>query len=77
MNGRRSDSSLYDYGLATYEAADTFDQTHAEGFVRLWGLGVQTWAARQGGDVTAARQGGDVTAARQGGDVTAARQGGE
>jgi argininosuccinate synthase len=48
VTGRRSDTSLYDYGLATYEAADTFDQSHAEGFVRLWGLGVQTWAAKQG-----------------------------
>jgi argininosuccinate synthase len=48
VSGRRSPHSLYDYGLATYEAADTFDQAHAEGFVRLWGLGVQTWAAKQG-----------------------------
>jgi argininosuccinate synthase len=48
VTGRRSPYSLYDYGLATYEAGDTFDQTHAEGFVRLWGLGVQTWAATQG-----------------------------
>ncbi len=45
--GRRSDYSLYDYGLATYDAADSFNHEHAEGFVRLWGLGVQTWAARQ------------------------------
>jgi argininosuccinate synthase len=37
--GRRSDVGLYDCSLATYEAA--------EGFVRLWGLGVATWAARQ------------------------------
>jgi argininosuccinate synthase len=48
VTGRRSDSSLYDYGLATYDAADSFDHTHAEGFVRLWGLGIETWAARQG-----------------------------
>ncbi|MGH9067187.1 MAG: argininosuccinate synthase [Acidimicrobiales bacterium] len=47
--GRRSPVSLYDYELATYEAADAFDQSLSEGFVRLWGLGVQTWAARQGG----------------------------
>jgi argininosuccinate synthase len=47
--GRRSDVSLYDYGLATYDDADTFNHADAEGFVRLWGLGVQTWAARQGG----------------------------
>jgi argininosuccinate synthase len=45
--GRRSDVSLYDYALATYEAADRFRHQDAEGFVRLWGLGVATWAARQ------------------------------
>jgi len=45
--GRRSPVSLYDYDLATYEAADRFEHHHAEGFVRLWGLGVETWAARQ------------------------------
>ncbi len=47
VTGRRSEHSLYDYGLATYDAADSFDHRHAEGFVRLWGLGVQTWAAQQ------------------------------
>lgn len=47
--GRRSPESLYDYGLATYDAADSFRHSDAEGFVRLWGLGVQTWAKRQGG----------------------------
>jgi argininosuccinate synthase len=47
--GRRSDHSLYDYGLATYDAADAFRHEDAEGFVRLWGLGIETWAARQGG----------------------------
>ncbi|MCC5952366.1 MAG: argininosuccinate synthase [Acidimicrobiia bacterium] len=46
--GRRSDASLYDYGLATYDAEDSFNHADAEGFVRLWGLGLQTWAARQG-----------------------------
>jgi argininosuccinate synthase len=46
--GRRSPESLYDYGLATYDAADSFRHQDAEGFVRLWGLGVQTWAAKQG-----------------------------
>ena len=45
--GRRSDVALYDYGLATYEAADRFHHEDAEGFVRLWGLGVETWAERQ------------------------------
>ncbi|HUF33125.1 MAG TPA: argininosuccinate synthase [Acidimicrobiales bacterium] len=46
--GRRSPVGLYDYDLATYEAADSFRHEDAEGFVRLWGLGVKTWAARQG-----------------------------
>jgi argininosuccinate synthase len=45
--GRRSDVGLYDYSLATYEAADRFRHQDAEGFVRLWGLGVATWARRQ------------------------------
>ena len=48
VEGRRSPYSLYDYGLATYDAADSFRHEDAAGFVRLWGLGVQTWAARQG-----------------------------
>jgi argininosuccinate synthase len=45
--GRRSDVGLYDYTLATYDAADSFRHSDAEGFVRLFGLGIQTWAARQ------------------------------
>ena len=45
--GRRSEVGLYDYSLATYEAADRFRHQDAEGFVRLWGLGVATWAAKQ------------------------------
>jgi argininosuccinate synthase len=57
--GRRSEHSLYDYGLATYDAADAFRHEDAEGFVRLWGLGIETWAARQGGPGTESqRQGG-------------------
>ncbi len=46
--GRRSPESLYRYELATYEAEDAFNHKDAEGFVRLWGLGVETWARRQG-----------------------------
>ena len=45
--GRRSPWSLYDYGLATYDAADTFKHADSEGFVKLWGLGIETWAAKQ------------------------------
>jgi argininosuccinate synthase len=36
--GRRGEGSLYDFGLATYDTGDTFDQTLAKGFVQLWGL---------------------------------------
>ncbi|HXW32806.1 MAG TPA: argininosuccinate synthase, partial [Acidimicrobiales bacterium] len=49
VSGRRSPVSLYDHDLATYDAGDTFQHGDAEGFVRLWGLPVATWAARQGG----------------------------
>ena len=48
VTGRRSPHSLYDYGLATYDAGDSFRHQDSEGFVRLWGLGIQTWAAIQG-----------------------------
>jgi len=46
--GRRSPRALYDYGLATYDAADTFRHSDSEGYIRIYGLGVKTWAARQG-----------------------------
>jgi len=56
--GRRSDVGLYDHDLATYEAADRFRHEDAEGFVRLWGLGVETWAAKQAAPWTeSAKQG--------------------
>ncbi len=48
VTGRRAPKSLYDYGLATYDAADRFRHADSEGFVRLWGLGVQTWSGIQG-----------------------------
>lgn len=38
VTGRRSDASLYDYALATYDSDDVFDQSLAKGFVELWGL---------------------------------------
>ena len=48
--GRRAPKSLYDYGLATYDSEDSFRHEDSAGFVRLWGLGIETWAARQGAD---------------------------
>jgi argininosuccinate synthase len=46
--GRRSTSSLYDLSLATYGGEDAFDQSHAEGYLRLYGLPLKVWAATQG-----------------------------
>ena len=45
--GRRSAAALYDLSLATYGAEDAFDQSHARGFVRLWGLPLRVWSSRQ------------------------------
>ncbi len=45
--GRRSESSLYDFALATYDVGDQFDQSEARGFVNLWGLPSRVWAARE------------------------------
>lgn len=42
--GRRSSYSLYDYGLATYDAADTFNRDSAAGFIDLHGLSTRVWA---------------------------------
>jgi argininosuccinate synthase len=50
VTGRRSPHSLYDYGLATYDAGDRFRHEDSEGFVRLWGLGIETWASIQGAE---------------------------
>jgi len=46
--GRRSDDSLYDRALATYDADDTFDHAAAVGFTRIFGLPLRTEAARHG-----------------------------
>ncbi len=46
VTGRRSDASLYDFGLATYDEGDMFDQSLAKGFVELWGLPSRLAAAR-------------------------------
>ncbi len=38
VTGRRSEQSLYNFDLATYDEGDKFDQSLAKGFVDLWGL---------------------------------------
>jgi argininosuccinate synthase len=35
---RKSEFSLYDFNLATYDAADTFDHRAGESFCKIWGL---------------------------------------
>ncbi len=42
--GRTSPFALYDHGLATYGLGDTFDHSAAEGFIKIWGLPVETAA---------------------------------
>jgi argininosuccinate synthase len=46
--GRKAESSLYDLSLATYGGEDAFDQSDAEGYVRLFGLPLKVWSAKQG-----------------------------
>jgi argininosuccinate synthase len=46
VTGRRSEASLYDFNLATYDAGDTFDQSLAKGFVELHGLPSKVAAVR-------------------------------
>ncbi|GAA4285042.1 argininosuccinate synthase [Brevibacterium daeguense] len=44
--GRRSETSLYDFNLATYDEGDTFDQSSARGFIDIYGLASKQAAAR-------------------------------
>ena len=47
VTGRESDYSLYDYGLATYDAADTFNHAAAKGFIDLYCLSTKVWATNR------------------------------
>jgi argininosuccinate synthase len=47
VNGRRSDTGLYDFNLATYDEGDTFDQSAARGFIEIYGLAAKQAAARE------------------------------
>lgn len=46
VTGRKSDTSLYDFNLATYDAGDTFNQADARGFIQITGLTSKLAAAR-------------------------------
>ena len=49
VTGRRSELSLYDFNLATYDEGDVFDQSHARGFIELYGLSSKIAARRDAG----------------------------
>ena len=46
--GRKAPEALYQLQLATYGKGDTFDQSAAAGFIKLWGQGVRTASMVQG-----------------------------
>ncbi|NYI04041.1 argininosuccinate synthase [Allostreptomyces psammosilenae] len=46
VTGRRSQESLYDFNLATYDTGDTFDQSQAKGFIEIYGLSSKIAARR-------------------------------
>ncbi|MDT0449779.1 argininosuccinate synthase [Streptomyces hesseae] len=46
VTGRRSEQSLYDFNLATYDTGDTFDQSMSKGFIEIFGLSSKIAAKR-------------------------------
>ena len=64
--GRKSPNALYETGLATYDAGDQFDHSAAEGFIKIWGLPLETTARqsrrRAEASAAAAPQAGGSTA---------------
>ncbi|MFF3732235.1 argininosuccinate synthase [Streptomyces sp. NPDC002476] len=46
VTGRKSEQSLYDFNLATYDTGDTFDQSKAQGFIEIFGLSSKIAAKR-------------------------------
>jgi argininosuccinate synthase len=45
--GRFSERSLYSHALATYGEGDQFDQSAAQGFIKLWSLPLEVQAQAQ------------------------------
>ena len=46
VTGRRSETGLYDFAMATYDEGDMFDQSQAKGFIEIYGLAAKQAAAR-------------------------------
>lgn len=49
VTGRRSEQSLYDFNLATYDTGDSFDSSQAKGFIEIWSLPSKISARRSHG----------------------------
>ncbi|MDO5492235.1 MAG: argininosuccinate synthase [Nesterenkonia sp.] len=47
VEGRRSETSLYDFNLATYDTGDAFDQSSARGFIDIFGLSAKVASERE------------------------------
>ena len=47
VQGRRSETGLYDFNLATYDEGDSFDQSSARGFIDIFGLSAKTASERE------------------------------
>jgi argininosuccinate synthase len=46
VTGRKSEIGLYDFNLATYDAGDSFDQSHSRGFIEIYGMSSKLAARR-------------------------------
>ncbi|MGI5467742.1 argininosuccinate synthase [Streptomyces sp. CA-132043] len=46
VTGRKSEQSLYDFNLATYDSGDTFDQSLSKGFIEIFGMSSKIAARR-------------------------------
>lgn len=46
VQGRRSETGLYDFNLATYDTGDSFDQSSARGFIDIFGLSAKVATER-------------------------------
>ncbi|GAA0917015.1 MULTISPECIES: argininosuccinate synthase [Streptomyces violaceusniger group] len=46
VTGRKSQASLYDFHLATYDTGDTFDQSLSKGFIEIFGMSSKIAAKR-------------------------------
>ncbi|WP_369061959.1 argininosuccinate synthase [Kocuria rhizophila] len=49
VTGRRSNTGLYDFNLATYDEGDSFDQSNARGFIELFGMSSKVASRREQG----------------------------